>query len=296
MNHLLLFCTLLLYGLRAKKFCLIEKIIYSWERFILGINTIVTNIEKVETELTIFNAKRALSNQEKLLESIQIGESLLFKDKVSPQSIYYNRVKGFGPADLNKLDDILEFYQQDQITPSFDMTPNRLNYDVAKALSNKGFFAAEQLAFLHTIPYAEERPNHPFRFVQVTKDFAEQFISLIGKSNGVQYDERLMKQKSSYFFEPNFKNWIAFIEGQPAGMGSLYVSGNQGYLANDYTFPEYRGKGLQTALIHYRLQAAKELKLEQIYTDVEFGSVSHNNMSKAGFKLAFVNSFWMKET
>lgn len=261
----------------------------------LGVNSIVTNIEKVEIELTLFNSKRALSNQEKALETFQIGESLLFKDKVSPQSIYYNRVKGFGPADLDKLDYIFEFYQHDQINPSFDMTPNRLNFDVAKALSNKGFFAAEQLAFLHTTTFVQGVPNNTFHFVQVTKDNAEQFIKLIGKSNGMHYDEFLIKNKDFYFFDPNFKNWIAFIGGQPAGMGSLYISGNQGYLANDFTFPEFRGNGLQTALIYHRLQAAKELGLEQIYTDVEFGSVSHNNMAKVGFKLAFVNSFWIKE-
>lgn len=46
-------------------------------------------------------------------------------------------------------------------------------------------------------------------------------------------------------------------------MGSLFISGTDWYLANDFTFPEFRGKGSQTAVIHHLVQVAKELGLQQ---------------------------------
>jgi GNAT superfamily N-acetyltransferase len=262
----------------------------------LDVQSNVNKIEKIEMELTVFNSKRALSISEKKLEIIQVGNSILLKDKVSPQSIYYNRVKGFSPTDLDKLDQIIEFYEQDQIIPCFDLAPNHLNYDLAKALANKGYFSAEQLAFLQISPEKWISAQHSFQIVQVTEANAGEFIKLIGLSNGLTYEPELIKQKSEYFFRPKFKNYIAYIGDQPAGMGSLFFSGNEGYIANDFTFPVFRGKGLQTALIDHRLQVAKEMDIETVYTDVEFGSTSHNNMAKIGFQLVFVNSFWMRDS
>jgi hypothetical protein len=262
----------------------------------LDVQSNVSKIEKIEMELTVFNSKRALSSSEKNLEIIEVGNSILLKDKVSPQSIYYNRVKGFSPTDLDKLDQIIQIYEQDQITPCFDLAPNHLNYDLAKALANKGFFSAEQLAFLQISPKKTKTAQHQFHIVQVTEANAEEFIKLIGLSNGLAYETELIKQKTEYFFRTNFKNYIVYMGNQPAGMGSLFIYGNEGYIANDFTFSDFRGRGLQTALIHYRLKVAKEMDLEMVYTDVEFGTTSHNNMVKIGFQLVYVNSFWMRET
>lgn len=96
-----------------------------------------------------------------------------------------------------------------------------------------------------------------------------------------------------YFHASQFHNYMLTIDGRPAAMGSLFLHGSEGYLANDYTFEEFQGRGCQTALIGHRLSAAAELGLENVYTDVEFGSVSHTNMEKAGFRTAFINTFWM---
>jgi GNAT superfamily N-acetyltransferase len=263
---------------------------------LLDVQSKVNKIEKIEMELTAFNSKRALASSEKKLEIIQVGNSNLLKDKVSPQSIYYNRVKGFSPTDLDKLDQIIQIYEQDQITPCFDMTPNHINYDVAIALAKKGYFPAEQLAFLRIHPSQMKPALHKFKIIQVTEDNTEEFIKLISLSTGLTYEDELIKQKSEFFYSPNFKNYIAYIGEKPAGMGSLFICGNEGYIANDYTFPDFRGKGLQTALIHHRLEVAKEMELEMVYTDVEFGSTSHNNMVKIGFLLVYVNSFWMRDS
>jgi GNAT superfamily N-acetyltransferase len=262
----------------------------------LDVRSNVIQIEKIEMELTIFNSKRALASLEKKLEIIQVGNSHLLKDKVSPHSIYYNRVKGFSPTDLDKLDQIIQIYEQDHITPCFDLAPNLINYDVARALAKKGYFSAEQLAFLQILPSEMKLAPHEFKIVQVTEENAEEFINLIGLSTGQGYEAEIVKQKSEYFYSPNFKNYIAYIGDQPAAMGSLFICENEGYIANDYTFPDFRGKGLQTALIHHRLEVAKEMALEMVYTDVEFGTTSHNNMVKIGFQLVYVNSFWMRES
>lgn len=68
----------------------------------------VRKIEEIELELTIFNSKRALTKTDKKLELRKIGDCSLLCDTNSPSSIYYNRIKGFGIKDLDKLEEILD--------------------------------------------------------------------------------------------------------------------------------------------------------------------------------------------
>ncbi|MNY63910.1 hypothetical protein D3C86_2009380 [compost metagenome] len=51
-------------------------------------------------------------------------------------------------------------------------------------------------------------------------------------------------------------NYMLRIDGEPAAMGSLFLNGGEGYLANDYTFPDYRGKGCQLSLLKHQLAEA----------------------------------------
>ncbi|WP_374954637.1 hypothetical protein [Paenibacillus sp. AR247] len=75
----------------------------------------------------------------------------------------------------------------------------------------------------------------------------------------------------------------------------MFIHTGKGYLANDYTLPAFRGRGCQTALIRHRLSEAKRTGLSIVYTDVEFGSPSHNHMLVQGFRHVYTNSFWVRD-
>jgi GNAT superfamily N-acetyltransferase len=168
--------------------------------------------------------------------------------------------------------------------------------EVSKKLMSKGFYCAEQLVFLEMEPHFDEYEHkEEIQLVKVTKENVVEFLQLIARSNGMEIEDELIKRKAEYFVEPIFQNFIAYIGQEAVGMGSLFIHGEKGYIANDYTFPSYRGKGVQKMLLHHRIKAANEMGLTKIYTDVEFGTASHNNMLKVGFRSVFINSFWMKD-
>jgi hypothetical protein len=255
----------------------------------------VRKIEDMELELTIFNSKRALSKIDKRLEVAKIGDCSLLLDSCSPSSIYYNRIKGFGLKDLDKLEEILAIYSHHNITPCFDMTPNNINEEVSTTLLNYGYSNVEQLVFMQLVPELNENMKNDMKIVEVTEHNAEEFVNLIINSNGgMDVDDQVIERKKQYFYKPNFHNYIYYLEGEAAGMGSLFINGVEGYIANDFTFEKFREKGIQKSLLMHRINKAKQLGLEKLYTDVEFGSVSHNNMESLGFKTVFINSFWMK--
>ena len=60
------------------------------------------------------------------------------------------------------------------------------------------------------------------------------------------------------------------------------------------TSERFRRRGSQKALLKHRINLAADLGLENLYTDVEFGSVSHDNMEKLEFPTVFLNSLWTK--
>jgi GNAT superfamily N-acetyltransferase len=254
----------------------------------------VERINKMELALTEFNSLRALSPVSKDLKIKKLGDCTLLFDSKSPSSIYYNRIKGFGKNDIDKLDEILDIYYSNQITPCFDLTPDNINNEVTQALKSRGFFCAEQLVFLELEPYITEGETGKIELVNVTGENVMEFLQLIALSNEMELDQELFNRKAGYFFQSNFQNYIAYIGREAVGMGSLFIKAEEGYIANDFTFPLHRGKGVQKALLHHRIQAAKKIGLTKIYTDVEFGSASHNNMLKCGFQTVFMNSFWIK--
>jgi len=255
----------------------------------------VRRIEEIELELTVFNAGRALARVDKELKLKKIGDCSLLYEVNSPESVYYNRVKGFGIRDLDKLEQILNTYKALDITPCFDMTPDRINEEVSLVLSDLGYAVAEQLVFMQLDDWEEERINDGMGIVEVTSENAEEFVNIILLSRGdKEFDQSVIDRKKGYFHTPCFRNYIAYVEGEAAGIASLFISGKEGYIANDFTFERFRGKGIQKALLKHRINAARKQGLERLYTDVEFGSVSHNNMEKLGFRNVFINSFWMK--
>lgn len=96
------------------------------------------------------------------------------------------------------------------------------------------------------------RQSHPVlrdveRLVQLETELTKfnNERSLIEQSrggDGSALDEGMVKRKIRYYYRDDFQNFVAYLGGEPAGMGSLFMRGDTGYLANDFTFsvPEAR--------------------------------------------------------
>lgn len=79
------------------------------------------------------------------------------------------------------------------------------------------------------------------------------------------------------------------VNGQWAGFGAVTVISDQGggvaLLFSAATRPEYRGRGIQSALLSARLHVARERGASLAAVDVTPGSVSERNVIRAGFRL-----------
>lgn len=84
----------------------------------------------------------------------------------------------------------------------------------------------------------------------------------------------------------NFRRFLAFWEGEPVAVASLTVGLGVGYLGDMRTLPDFRGRGIQTALIHHRLVAA-EAEADLVLVGTAPGNASYRNVARMGFQVGY---------
>jgi len=81
--------------------------------------------------------------------------------------------------------------------------------------------------------------------------------------------------------------FLASIDGQVVGGATLAVRGRIAGLFGASTLPEFRKRGVQTALLRERLRRASELGCRLAMSIALPGSISQRNMTRAGFQTLY---------
>jgi GNAT superfamily N-acetyltransferase len=81
--------------------------------------------------------------------------------------------------------------------------------------------------------------------------------------------------------------YLARIEGRVVGGATLAVRGRIAGLFGASTLPEFRKRGVQTALLHARLERAEEAGSELAVSLARPGSTSQRNITRQGFETLY---------
>jgi GNAT superfamily N-acetyltransferase len=81
--------------------------------------------------------------------------------------------------------------------------------------------------------------------------------------------------------------FFAWIDGQPAGGGAMFIHQGAVELGGASTRPAFRKRGVQTALLQARLRVARNMGCDLAMVLTEPGSDSQRNIQRAGFELAY---------
>jgi GNAT superfamily N-acetyltransferase len=87
---------------------------------------------------------------------------------------------------------------------------------------------------------------------------------------------------------PGSVDVIARIDGEPVGCGSVQPAEGVAWLGGAATRPEYRRRGVQSALLAHRLREVEATGCDLVAATALSGSTSARNLARAGFTLAFV--------
>ena len=114
----------------------------------------------------------------------------------------------------------------------------------------------------------------------VAQGFAEHFPvtpSLLGLMEG-------------FFRRPGAQCFIAFVDGKVAGGGAVAAHDGIGGLFGASTLPEFRRRGVQTALLRARVAWALAHGCDMAMSIAPPGSASHRNLERAGFRVAYTRT------
>jgi GNAT superfamily N-acetyltransferase len=81
--------------------------------------------------------------------------------------------------------------------------------------------------------------------------------------------------------------WLAWVEGEPAGGGSVAVFDGVATLFGTSVLPRFRRRGIQEALIRARLARARALGCDLATSNTQPCTPSQRNMERAGFRVAY---------
>jgi GNAT superfamily N-acetyltransferase len=138
------------------------------------------------------------------------------------------------------------------------------------------------------IPEFEVLPE-PDPTIEVRRlGIADEDLWLQMNLGGFQYDPEWMKDITrATLHSPHVHCLLASVDGKPAGNSALSIHGDIAGMHNTSVLPEFRSRGIQTALINYRLRLAQSLGCNLIIVETTPGNNSQRNIERAGFRIAY---------
>lgn len=204
-----------------------------------------------------------------------------------PELDFQNRLIGLYPEDAGELDAILEFYGAAGVRPWFELPPahdfERLSGPLAAA-------GARPIAFQTVLYGKPERFEADPCVREIALEEAETFADVLLRGHGVP-DDAPRGHIARWAEHATSRLYLAEVDGVPAAAGAL-VLGEVANLANASTLPEFRGRGLQSALIRARIDAAAAAGAELVCSGASWASQSQRNLERAGLRVAYTKTVW----
>ncbi len=220
----------------------------------------------------------------------RFGTSVASVDPARPELDFVNRVYELWPEDKGQVGEIARFYRDRGVRGWFEVAPSGRFEQLASALTDAGAAQIDFHGVLHGPPRAGERGE-----VDVQRaDDPQLFAELLLTGHGVPASART-RDAASVARWANIDGWrlyVARVDGRPAGAGLLAEDDDVGYLANASTLPDYRNRGVQTALIAARMADALASGCELVASQAQFGSASQRNLERAGLRVAYTKAVW----
>jgi GNAT superfamily N-acetyltransferase len=139
-------------------------------------------------------------------------------------------------------------------------------------------------------------PAREIAIREVRDEDAKLYTETVAKSYAefFQPTRELLDVVEGFCYDPHGRCFLAFVDSQPAGGGGAAASDGIGTLGGAGVLPEFRGRGLQSALISARMEWLAAKNCEWLVTVAHAGSASHRNMERFGFRLVYTRTKVMR--
>jgi len=257
----------------------------------------VMETAEINTLKSRLGSIQALDGNPMKVQTITRGSIHAFLAKNIPGPAF-NTIRGINEEDLLHLDELFTHYEDQGISFRVEVTPLNGTEKVFRKLSEKGFyqsgFHCSFLGEANDVVIKESTDEIGIKRLEMDEFtlFADIYIRSFGLPAFIK--EGVRQNNEVLYDVPGWEFYLASYRGEPAGISALYIEDDVATLSTAATLPEYRGLGIQSALIGKRIQSAKEKGATYIASEAAFGSGSHRNMLRAGLSLGYTKSLWTK--
>ncbi|RTE11125.1 GNAT family N-acetyltransferase [Paenibacillus whitsoniae] len=223
------------------------------------------------------------------------GSTTAFYIRTMPWGLF-NSVKGFSEEDADSLEEVIRFYRDRNRTFQLDINPVSISPKLLEQLAVHGLYQTGFHSVLYGRP-SSELPELPasirIRPIESEADFdMYAAIHCVGAGMEIAHKHHFINNNIGLLGRPGWKLYLAFWQNEPAAVAVMYTSGKIASLTLAATVPAYRRKGLQTALLQWRMHEAYKANCELVVAQASFGSSSQHNMQRVGMQLAWTRSVW----
>jgi GNAT superfamily N-acetyltransferase len=220
------------------------------------------------------------------------GGHMMFAGLNSP--IGHAAGMGFnGPVKDTDLDRLEAFYRSHGAPAQLDICP-LTDPSLLELVKARGYGIFE----LNNVLYRVLEPGGPsvrvpagVRIRPGRPEEAGQFSDIVSRSFFEKGDapEGFAEMLAPLFRFPGSLTFVASVDENPvaAAAGRVIPEHRVFALFGAGTLPEFRGRGIQTALLQTRMQAAAEAGCELIVVVTQGGSISERNCVRLGFRIAY---------
>lgn len=251
-------------------------------------------------EITMFESRLdALKEVQNNALGIEIGHfdgAFAFSIKGIPGPSF-NVVKGNSLQSEQTVQNILDFYKEKGIPVRFEIAPQYINAEIIQKLHHAVLYQSDFHTTLYSVMKDEapsECKNSNFAIRAINEKefniFGELYVEgfhmppflvdSVAENNKVLYDK------------PGWTFYIATLNNEDVGIGSMFVHNNTAILAASAVKPNARNKGIHQALIQHRMNEALQKNCKHLIGHAKFTSISQNNMERCGMTIAYTKSIW----
>ncbi|APW61463.1 GNAT family N-acetyltransferase [Paludisphaera borealis] len=266
---------------------------------LLADHALARRIEAAWDRVGVENARSALRRRPDCgAEILAVGEGhAVYLGAGSPLS----QAQGIGLNGPVAESDVarMEAFFLDRATPCQIEVASTADPSFPTLLSARGF-AILELTHMLALPLAgwtpPDRPGEgagPEIVVErVEADRIEAWVDVVlgGFFDGDEPPAALREGAIAMAMVQGVTAWQAKVDGRPAGGASLLVIDGLGLMAGDGTLAEFRGRGVQTALLSARLAHARDAGCDLAVTCTQPATGSQRNAERLGFQIVYARA------
>lgn len=206
---------------------------------------------------------------------------------------FVNRIFGAGDGDEESLQEAVAWMRSLGVPVRIDICPVLPHEMLVRQLAREGFGALGFQMALYGPPVVQVPPSGvALRRAETPADFAfvEKAMPIAFEETDPTWLRWLTDSTRVTLTRPDWRTYIGYVDGEPAGFGQLHMANGVGSLALAGTLREFRGRGVQTALILQRIADAAAAGCDLIAAQTGNGTASQRNMERLGLRVAYTKA------